>query len=32
MKITPSQMARLEFLARVTEKECLHLLATDTRL
>lgn len=32
MKITPSQTARLEFLARVTDKECLHLLDTDTRL
>lgn len=32
MKITPSQAARLEFLARVTDKECLHLLDTDTRL
>ena len=32
MKITPSQSARLEFLARVTDKECRHLLDTDTRL
>ena len=32
MKITPSQTARLEFLARVTDKECLHLLDTDGRL
>lgn len=32
MKITPSQTARLEFLARVTDKECQHLLDTDTRL
>lgn len=32
MKITPSQTARLEFLARVTSKECQHLLDTDGRL
>lgn len=32
MKITPSQTARLEFLARVTRKECQHLLDTDGRL
>ena len=32
MKITPSQTARLEFLARVTPKECQHLLDTDGRL
>lgn len=32
MRITPSQAARLEFLARVTEKECKHLLDTDGRL
>ena len=32
MKITPSQAARLEFLARVTAKECQHLLDTDGRL
>lgn len=32
MKITPSQSARLEFLARVTDKECKHLLDTDSRL
>lgn len=32
MKITPSQTARLEFLARVTDKACQHLLDTDTRL
>lgn len=32
MKITPSQTARLEFLARVTDKECQHLLDTDGRL
>ena len=32
MKITPSQIARLEFLLRVTQKECQHLLDTDGRL
>lgn len=32
MKITPSQTARLEFLARVTDKECQYLLDTDGRL
>ena len=32
MKITVSQTARLEFLARVTDKECRHLLDTDGRL
>lgn len=32
MKITPSQTARLEFLARVAQKECKHLLDTDGRL
>ena len=32
MKITASQTARLEFLARVTDKECQHLLDTDGRL
>jgi hypothetical protein len=32
MKITPSQTARLEFLSRVTLKECRHLLDTDGRL
>jgi hypothetical protein len=32
MNITPSQTARLEFLARVTDKECRHLLDTDSRL
>jgi hypothetical protein len=32
MKITPSQTARLEFLVRVTDKECQHLLDTDGRL
>lgn len=32
MNITPPQIARLEFLARVTDKECRHLLDTDSRL
>jgi hypothetical protein len=32
MKIAPSLAARLEFLARVTNKECQHLLDTDGRL
>jgi hypothetical protein len=32
MKITPSQTARLEFLARVTDKACQHLYDTDGRL
>jgi len=32
MKITPAQSARLEFLARVTEKACQHLHDTDDRL
>ena len=32
MKITPSQAARLEFLERVTDRECQHLLDTDGRL
>lgn len=32
MKTTPSQTMRLEFLARVTGKECQHLLDTDARL
>ena len=32
MKIMRSQAARLEFLARVTDKACLHLLDTDGRL
>ncbi len=32
MKITPSQTKRLEFLTRVTDKECQHLLDTDGRL
>ena len=32
MKITPSQTARLEFLARVTDKACQHLHDTDSRL
>ena len=31
MKITPSQAACIEFLARVTTKECQHLLDTDGR-
>ena len=32
MNITPSQTARLEFLTRVTGKECQHLLDTDGSL
>ena len=32
MKLTASQVSRLQFLARVAEKECLHLLDTDGRL
>ena len=32
MKITPAPVARLAFLARVTDKECQHLLDTDSRL
>ena len=32
MKITPAQAARLDFLARVTDKACHHLLETDARL
>lgn len=32
MKIAESLSARLEFLSRVTEKECRHLLDTDSRL
>lgn len=32
MKLTPSQAARLAFLARVVRKECVHLLDTDRRL
>lgn len=32
MKIAESLSARLEFLSRVTEKECRHLLDTDARL
>ncbi len=32
MKITPSQTARLEFLARITDKACQHLHDTDSRL
>ncbi len=32
MKITSSQTVRLEFLARVTNKDCQHLQDTDSRL
>jgi hypothetical protein len=32
LSIPASQQERLAFLARVTEKECVHLLQTDTRL
>ena len=32
MKLAAAQVARLQFLARVAEKECLHLLDTDGRL
>ena len=32
MKLAASQVSRLQFLARVAEKECLHLLDTDGRL
>ena len=32
MKVTAPLVARLEFLSRVTEKECQHLLDTDRRL
>lgn len=32
MKLTPSQAARLGFLARVTDKACQHLHDTDRRL
>ena len=32
MKNSVSQQERLAFLARVTEKECQHLLQTDGRL
>ena len=32
MKLAESLAARLEFLARVTEKKSLHLLGTDARL
>ncbi len=32
MTLTPSQVARLAFLARITGKECEHLLDTDSRL
>ena len=31
MKITPSQKARIQFLARVTDKECQHLLVAAAR-
>ncbi len=32
MKMLPAQAARLEFLARVTDKACQHLQETDHRL
>jgi hypothetical protein len=32
MKLAPALAARLEFLSRVTLKECTHLLDTDRRL
>jgi hypothetical protein len=32
MRITPVQVARLEFLVRVSDKACQHLLDTDHRL
>lgn len=32
MKLLPALTARLEFLSRVTQKECAHLLGTDRRL
>ena len=32
MKLAAAQLARLEFLARVTTRECAHLLDTDRRL
>lgn len=32
MKLAPAHAARLAFLARVTHKECTHLLDTDRRL
>lgn len=32
MKITPDQTVRLEFLARVAQKECMHLAQTDQHL
>jgi len=32
LSIPASHQERLSFLARVTEKECVHLLQTDTRL
>ena len=32
MKLPPALAARLEFLSRVTQKECVYLLDTDRRL
>ena len=32
MRLVAALAARLEFLSRVTEKECQHLLDTDRRL
>lgn len=32
MKLAPALAARMAFLARVTRKECIHLLDTDQRL
>jgi hypothetical protein len=32
LKLLPALTARLEFLSRVTQKECAHLLDTDRRL
>lgn len=32
MKLAAAQLARLTFLARVTTRECAHLLDTDGRL
>ena len=32
MKLPPALTARLEFLSRVTQKECVYLLDTDRRL
>lgn len=32
MKLAPALVARLEFLSRVAQKECTHLLETDRRL